>query len=218
MKSITIENKEEWKSFILQEARYNIPDECKGGLCVDAGCNIGDFEMNNGNRFDKYICFDVFEENVLECIKNTRNLGIKVEVNKLAVWSESDKFIEVMAYQPPKKDNKGLQHFGNSGNIGCVEFIGAYGEGWRKENTIDLVKTIAIDSIIEKYGEINLLKIDVEGSEYKFLHNKDLSKINYIVGEFHFGMFGEVEKNELELWLSKTHIKINNYWKSKTLL
>ena len=64
MKSIKIERKEDWKEFIKKEAKYSIPAECRGGICIDAGCNIGDFELNYGNRFDKYICFDVFQENV----------------------------------------------------------------------------------------------------------------------------------------------------------
>ena len=212
MKSISIENKEDWKSFIMNEAKYNLPDECRGGLCVDAGCNIGDFEMNHGNRFDKYVCFDVFQENIEECINNTKDLGIEIEVNKLAVWSESDKFINVLAYEP--WDTKNLQHFGNSGNVGCIEYKGANGEGWNVENTIDLVKTISIKSIVEQYGNINLLKVDVEGSEYEFLLGKDLSNINYIVGEFHFD---DEKKKELIEWIGKTHEIHSGYFKLKNL-
>ena len=212
MKNIKIQNKEEWKSFIMNEAKYNVPDECRGGLCVDAGCNIGDFELNHRERFDKYVCFDVFEENVNECIKNTKDIQAEIEVNKLAVWSESDIFINVMAYEP--WDTKNLQHWGNSGNVGCVEYEGERGEGWKQENSIDLVRTISIDSIIEQYGNINLLKVDVEGSEYQFLLGKDLSKINFIVGEFHFG---HERQQELINWISKTHDVHSGYYKLKGL-
>jgi FkbM family methyltransferase len=212
MKNIKIDNKEQWKEFIMREASYNLPDECRGGLCVDAGCNIGDFEMNHKNRFDKYVCFDVFEENIIEATKNTKNLGVEIEINKLAVWSKSDTFINVLAYEP--WDSKNIQHFGNSGNVGCVEYIGDKGAGWKIENTIDFVQTISIDSIIEKYGNINLLKVDVEGSEYEFLLGKDLSKINYIVGEFHFE---EEKKTELINWISNTHDVCAGYYKLKTL-
>jgi FkbM family methyltransferase len=212
MKNIKIDNKEQWKEFIMREASYTIPEECKGGLCVDAGCNIGDFEMNHKNRFDKYVCFDVFEENIIEATKNTKNLGVEIEINKLAVWSKSDTFINVLAYEP--WDSKNIQHFGNSGNVGCVEYIGDKGAGWKIENTIDFVQTISIDSIIEKYGNINLLKVDVEGSEYEFLLGKYLSKINYIVGEFHFE---EEKKTELINWISNTHDVCAGYYKLKTL-
>lgn len=203
MKKIEIKDKDSWKEFILREANYNVPEECKGGLCVDAGCNIGDFEMNHKNRFDKYVCFDVFDENINECRKNTLDLNLDIEIHKKAVWSKSGLNISVMAYKPSDTDE--LNHFGNSGNVGCVEIKGDSGQGWFTENTIDLVETISIEEIISKYGNINLLKVDVEGSEYEFLLNKDLSKINYIVGEFHFS---DSQKIELTEWIKNTHNQI----------
>lgn len=203
MKNIQIKDKDSWKEFILKEANYNIPEECRGGLCVDAGCNIGDFEMNHKDRFDKYVCFDVFDENIEECKKNTSELNLNIEVHKNAVWSKSGLNISVMAYKPSDTDE--LNHFGNSGNVGCVEIKGDHGQGWFTENTIGLVESVSIENIIDKYGNINLLKVDVEGSEYEFLLNKDLSKINYIVGEFHFS---DSQKLELTEWIKKTHNQI----------
>lgn len=204
MKKIEIKDKDSWREFILREANYNVPEECRGGLCVDAGCNIGDFEMNHKNRFDKYVCFDVFDENIEECKKNTLDLNLDIEIYKKAVWSKSGLNISAMAYKPSDTDE--LNHFGNSGNVGCVEIKGDYGQGWFTENTIDLVESISIEEIIFKYGNINLLKVDVEGSEYEFLLNKDLSKINYIVGEFHFS---DSQKSELVEWIKKTHNQLD---------
>lgn len=117
-----------------------------------------------------------------------------------------------MAYE--RWDTKDIQYFGASGNIGCVEFKGPQGEGWDSENSIDLVKTISIKTLVEKYGIINLLKVDVEGSEYEFLLGKDLSKINYIVGEFHFG---EEKIKQLVDWILKTHDEYSGYYKLKGL-
>lgn len=201
MKKIEIVEKDKWLQYIMNEARYELFDECSGGLCVDAGCNVGDFAMNYGDRFDKYVCYDVLEENINECIKNTKNLGVEVEIHKLAVWSESDVSINVMAFEP--WDTKDLQHFGNSGNVGCIEHTSIKGDGWKPENVIDLTRTISIDSIIEKYGTINLLKVDVECSEYEFLLGKDLSKVNYIVGECH--PISPEKQKELIDWISNTH-------------
>jgi len=197
MKEITIQNKEEWKAFILREANYYIPEECRGGICVDAGTNIGDFPLNHGARFDKYICYDVFQENVDECIKNTKDLGVPVEAHKRAAWGKANEEVEVIAYQ---QSSNGLQHFGNSGNVGCIESMDAEGYGWEKDNMIDKVPSVSLEQIVQEYGEINLLKVDVEGSEYPFLLNKDLSKINYIVGEMHFGKEQQLELIE---WLKK---------------
>jgi hypothetical protein len=196
----------------MKEANYSLPDECRGGLCVDAGCNIGDFPMNNKNRFDKYICYDVFQENIDECKKNTDTLGCIVEIHKKAVWSESGKKINVMAYR--QNENGDLQHFGNSGNVGCIEIVGDGGQGWTKDNVIDTVETICIEDIKKTYGNIKLLKVDVEGSEYNFLLNKDLSNIDYIVGEFHFE---KEKKDDLDSWICKTHDELDGYYKLKTI-
>jgi FkbM family methyltransferase len=200
MIELEIEEKERWKEFIIREAQYPLPDDCKGGICIDAGCNIGDFPINQRDRFDKYICFDVFDKNIEEAEINTKDLGLDIEIHKQAVWNVSNEWIDVMAYEP--WDTKDLNHFGNSGNVGCVEFTGEQGERWSKDNSIGLVSTISIDTIVDKWGEIDLLKVDVEGSEYPFLMNKDLSKIKWISAELH----GEIEKQTKLLdWISNTH-------------
>ena len=200
MIELEIQQKEKWKEYIIREAQYPLPDECKGGLCIDAGCNIGDFPINQRDRFDKYICFDVFDKNIDEAIANTKDLGLDIEIHKQAVWNTTNEWIDVMAYEP--WDTKDINHFGNSGNIGCVEYTGEMGESWNKNNVIGLVSTISIDTIVDKWGEINLLKIDVEGSEYQFLMNKDLSKIKWITAEIH----GDVDKQkDLLNWISNTH-------------
>lgn len=210
-----INDKERWKEFILREGRYELPEECKGGLCIDAGTNIGDFPMNFGNRFDKYICYDVFDENIEEADNNTKDLGLDIQIHKRAVWDSSNQFIDVIAYVP--WDTQNTDHFGNSGNVGCVEYDCKQGAGWKKENSIGLVSTISLDTIIETYGEINLLKVDVEGSEYQFLQNKDLSKVHWIALELHF----EIDKQlELINWINNTHTIVKEYdsikiWKRK---
>jgi FkbM family methyltransferase len=215
MIDLKINNKESWKEFILREGRYELPIGCEGGLCIDAGTNIGDFPMNFTTRFDKYICYDVFDENIEEATNNTKDLGLDIQIHKRAVWNTSNEFIDVMAYTP--WDTLDVDHFGNSGNVGCVEFEGERGEGWKKENSIGLVSTISLESIIETYGEINLLKVDVEGSEYNFLQNKDLSKVNWIAMELH----GEEDKKlELINWIDSTHDRVKEYdsikiWKRK---
>lgn len=215
MIDLKINNKESWKEFILREGRYELPEGCKGGLCIDAGTNIGDFPMNFGNRFDKYICYDVFDENIEEAETNTKDLGLDIQIYKRAVWDSSNQFIDVMAYVP--WDTLNTNHFGNSGNVGCVEYEGERGEGWKRENSIGLVCTISLDTIIETYGEINLLKVDVEGSEYLFLQNKDLSKVQWIAMELH----GDRNKQSALIdWIDSTHNRVKEYdtikiWKRK---
>lgn len=200
MKKINITNEEAWKSKALNEPKqYKIPENCRGGICIDAGVNIGDFPLFYDTRFDKFICYDVLDYNIEQAKQNTKELNSYIEIHKRAVYSKSGDIIDVMGYDP---NNGNLDHFGNSGNVGCVKYEGESGNGWKPENTIDKVETISIDEIIEKYEKIKLLKIDVEGSEYEFLLNKDLSKIEFIAGEFHFD---DDKIQSLVDWISKTH-------------
>ena len=51
-----------------------------------------------------------------------------------------------------------------------------------------LVKSETLNSLIERVGEIDLLKIDIEGAEYDLLEKTDielLSKAKNIILEFH---------------------------------
>lgn len=211
MIDLKIAQKDKWKEYILREANYPLPAECKGGLCVDAGTNIGDFVLNHRDRFDSYVCFDVFEENIKEAKENTKDLGLDIKFVWMGVWDKDDESIDVMAYEPAY--SKDLNHFGNSGNVGCVEGRGPAGEGWSSENLLYKIPSISLERINELYGEINLLKVDVEGSEYRFLLGKDLSKVNWITMELH-GL--PPQQDELSDWIGKTHTLVEERDNVKT--
>ncbi len=58
-----------------------------------------------------------------------------------------------------------------------------------KGNVKDLVPTVTLQQLVEEYGEIDLLKIDIEGAEYDIIENTDqtiFNKINNIFLECHF--------------------------------
>jgi FkbM family methyltransferase len=50
-----------------------------------------------------------------------------------------------------------------------------------------LIKTLGIENILSKYNHINLLKIDIEGAEYKIINTviKNINKIDVVFCEFH---------------------------------
>jgi FkbM family methyltransferase len=49
------------------------------------------------------------------------------------------------------------------------------------------IKTLGIENILSKYNHINLLKIDIEGAEYKIINTviKNINKIDVVFCEFH---------------------------------
>lgn len=76
---------------------------------------------------------------------------------------------------------------------------GGWGIQWNGEHPLEpwnvaepLDKFFYLHDIINEAGQIDLLKIDCEGSEWNIFYHMstdDLSKISYIVGEFHPGAF-----------------------------
>ena len=57
-----------------------------------------------------------------------------------------------------------------------------------KEGKIE-VQAISLDEIVERYGEIELLKMDIEGAEYDVIFNArtdSLRMIKRLVGEIHY--------------------------------
>lgn len=207
MKTIEIPHKEKWLEFIVDESRYQLPKEAKGGVWVDCGCNFGGFIRNYSNWPDKYVGYDVWDENVSITQQFLEDSGIKGEAQKRAVWSSSGKTIKVYGYE--RWDEEGLSYFGNSGNIGTVPFVDERGGGWKEENQIGTAKSISLADIKKEWGKIKVLKVDIEGAEYEFLLGKDLSGIEYIVLEFHLE---EEKKEKLHNWISKTHTLVHNQY------
>jgi hypothetical protein len=98
----------------------------------------------------------------------------------------------------------------NSGNFSITGFVydNADQHGFRGDE-YEEVETISLETIIEKVGDIGLLKIDIEGAEVDALYEKDLSKINYITGEFH-NFIGKENQSKLFAWISNTHNEIHS--------
>ena len=96
----------------------------------------------------------------------------------------------------------------NSGNFSISEFVNQNNNHGFRGLEYEEVQTISLETILNICEEqIGLLKIDVEGSEFDVLFGKDLSKINFITGEFH-NFIGKENQIKLFDWINKTHIEI----------
>jgi FkbM family methyltransferase len=71
------------------------------------------------------------------------------------------------------------------------------------------VRVVSIIDILKKYKHINLLKIDIEGSEYKIINYiiKNIKKIDVVFCEFHKTTYLQKKK----------YINIINFLKKKKL-
>lgn len=182
-------NEDNWYSFVTEEcSQYPVPKEPIKN-CLDVGCNVGGFVNAWKDTIDKFYCVDASGHNVDEASRNMKSL---LDCNRAfllhnAVHSNSNDTV----YLRPFITSNGVVN--NSGSFGTTGFVYNDGncDGWKDTDIKEEVTTISFEELFEdattffETEEIDLLKIDVEGAEYDFLMNKDLSKIKYIVGEIH---------------------------------
>ena len=188
-----------WREFVYRE---NTNDECtiqavfkedeyhlaslpvrNNGVIIDIGGHIGTFSILAATLFPTVQVFayepaaenwELFEESV-----RLNKLELRVHANLKAVWSKAEEVITI--------------YFGDETAFGAAHrFNCSHFQGWGKtdvDKKFD-IETESLHSILTKNNieKVDVLKIDCEGSEYDIFNKasvEDLSKIDYIVGEYH---------------------------------
>jgi FkbM family methyltransferase len=169
----------------------------KDELVLDIGANVGGFWNAWKWRFDNW---HLVEPSVYNCEQIGLN-GYEGNVSRYAVSKKSDEVIKLQKYWGDG-DNDTL-----SGNFGTLQFVnGENGHGWYGD--YEEVTTISFEDLIGD-KEVGLLKIDCEGAEFDFLYKKDLSKVKYIVGEFHNFLFQYDDRGVTLLeYIRETHDEV----------
>lgn len=168
---------------------YVIPHDCVKDVCVDVGANVGSFTTAQAQSFKKVhyyepfsVCFKVIKE-------KTKEFDNVTGWNE-AVYKEDNVRIPLVAH--PNMDA--------GSNAILTDLIN---QGWGDE--IEEVNTVSLPTVLERVGgHINYLKVDCEASEYYFLINQDLSKIDYIGIELHCQLPKE-KYEELLHHIGQTH-------------
>ena len=163
---------------------------------VDMGCNVGGFSQAFNYRFHNILAIDASSYNV-EQYKSRHSHQI---LHK-AVSSKDGEIVKLKKCMVDSDDT-------NSGNFSITGFVYENNNhGWGGDE-YEEVETISLETILEMVGgNIGLLKIDIEGAEVDVLCDKDLSKINYITGEFH-NFIGKENQSKLFGWIGNTHNEI----------
>ena len=202
-KLISKNQPQNWFNTITQECRDEYPihlvDIDASEQVVDMGCNVGGFSEAFNYRFHNILAIDAASYNV-EQYKTRHSHTI---LHK-AVSSKDGELVKLKKYMGNGDDDT------NSGNFSITGFVydNADQHGFRGDE-YEEVETISLETIIEKVGDIALLKIDIEGAEVDVLYQKDLSRINYITGEFH-NFIGKENQSNLFGWISNTHNEIHS--------
>ena len=184
----------------IHECKASYPLHDTGVLknCIDIGANIGTISLLASKKFEEVIAIEANKDS-FECMKSIlckENIS-NVHIYNRAVHNLSGEFINIY-----KIDEGGKEHSGNASTevIHSSNNIPLTGE-------TESVQTINLEDVLKiadsKY--IDYMKIDCEGAEYNFLINKELSKIFFIIGEYHEGYLGEKKLNELWAHIRLTH-------------
>jgi FkbM family methyltransferase len=143
---------------------YQFEADSKRPVVIDLGANIGISAIYFKRLYPK-AQLSVYEadKNIFEVLsKNLNNNGIvDVEAYNLAVW---DSNCEIL-FKPDNADG------------GCVS----------TDDSGVLVKAIDISDILNKFGKIDFLKMDIEGAENNLLDklSDNLHKIDSLFIEYH---------------------------------
>lgn len=166
----------------------------KEDLVLDVGGNVGGFYRAWSSISHNWEMVEPSTYNCEQIRKNTPITPIQ-----RAVYHTSNETLKLQKYWGDG-DNDTL-----SGNFGTTQYLNqTNNHGWKGE--YEEVSTISFEDVV-KGREVGLLKIDCEGAEYDFLMNKELSTIQYIVGEFH-NFLGKEKQDLLFGYINKTHTEI----------
>ena len=203
-KLISKNQPQNWFERITQECREEYPihlvDIDASEQVVDMGCNVGGFSEAFNYRFHNILAIDAASYNV-EQYKSRHSHKILHN----AVSSTNGEIVKLKKYMGDGEDDT------NSGNFSITGFVYENNKHGFRGDEYEEVETISLETVLDMVGgNIGLLKIDIEGAEVDVLYSKDLSKINYITGEFH-NFLGKENQTKLFDWIGNTHHQVYSF-------
>jgi FkbM family methyltransferase len=140
---------------------------------VDAGAHAGIFSLQASQWAHQVVAIEASKLNFdLLTLNIDRNAIENIDARNRALWSSSGDMLSLVGI----------------GNSGCGR---VYDEP-RSDVAGKTVESLSLDDLIAEIGPIDLLKIDIEGAEYRTINAcTKLSSISTIVGEMHLENKGD---------------------------
>jgi FkbM family methyltransferase len=199
-----------YKEFFIED-KYKKYFNKKYDNIVDVGANVGVFtEYLIQNEITEKIIAVECDSKALKDLKNNFKREYRVEIIPKALNSTNDPITFYQSEENPIISSAIHPDQLKNHNAGI------------KGSDKVIVDTITIKDIIDKLGNIDLLKIDIEGGEYEIIKNIDPSlfkNINNFLIECHF--FEEdylVKYNALVKKLSDNGYKVEEYIKNQAFI
>lgn len=178
--------------YVMNESDYNKCNYNKNDIWLDAGANIGSFPIKYHNKVKKIICYEPEQNNFDLLNENIKLNNIKNCVTYMSCLVENnDKQRE---FYLNKATNKGLHSL----------II-------KRGRDIVNVNCVNINDVIKKHN-INKIKMDVEGAEYKLIKSIDFTSIDEIIFEYHLKHlkdFSKIKYNEIIKLIKQNFKKID---------
>lgn len=201
---LTFNDPQDWLEVLIKdvEGSYIIPKVVEKRICLELGVNVGAFAIAHHRKFGKIFGLEASLTNWESARKNIKERGIEnVEYFNLAAGKDSNAKARLRStHRVDDKADQRVQLSGDSTifNISNEELIqrGAnleLSEDYEEVSCInfpDLLKLIDVE-------RVNYLKCDIEGSEYDFFMNHDLSNVDFIAMELHYSYLGKQKVAEL---------------------
>lgn len=161
-----------WDSVIVDQVlvrnEYNLPKDMQGMVVLDIGAHIGAFAVACAKRgAAKIYCFEPEPENFELLVENVKE------------YSQAVVFYNAIVADASSSLGLGIRRLGNHDqglrNTGHVDVFGP----------ADGTAGAPIQPILDKIGNIDMLKVDCEGMEWAIFAAADLSKVQSIEAELH---------------------------------
>lgn len=209
----TVEDQEQFYS------GYTIPPQVQGGVAIDLGCNVGLFSLENYQNFSHIYAIDASYQNFITTLEKLIRLKIdNVNCFNLAASNQSGKIIKIYKNAGLSEHSQVIDSNGNEVYWRPVDSVSALtsekmldslyvnkeDRALIQKGTFHNVYTVSLDGILELFdlNYIDYLKIDIEGAEYDFLLDQDLSRICSMGIEIH-GTMGAEKKEQLKKHISE---------------
>lgn len=151
---------------------------------VDLGANIGitSIYLSNKLPINQIYAVEADPSNFKLLQENTSNLEVNVETINMAIWGKDER-------------------------LGFIDFRD--GQAWSKRvgyvpEINEVVQGTTLESLIQRFGvsSIDILKIDIEGSEAELLHSEEsfreaLSRTKFLAIEIHDETTSRIEMSDL---------------------
>lgn len=161
-----------WRG-IVEQNEYNLPEDMRGWRVIDIGTHIGSFTKAAHDRGCRDIlAFEASPDNYEVAFENVGKLPGVILVNRAVGRSDARRTDTV-------RFGGFVPFFDGRTNTGGGDVFAAEGEEGIE------VPCTALDDILS-VGQVDLMKIDCEGSEWPILYTSALlDRVQRICGEYH---------------------------------